>query len=581
MQKSFTSTKVETVVQGSFLWHYTNMKKSIVGLLMVVLLVPAFSFASTTTPATTISEQTRLDQRQELMLQLISLLRTYIAQLQQQLALKGITGAPLVLGVSTSTATSTEQAEAPKKRRSGGGGGGSSSSRAATEAKETACRLAADLRIAPGETKLAYYIDQINQPVYAEWAPDTTKELYNYLVAYTNNYIATGNEFFTHIPDYRLYYALQHVRVLETRFSQYVQNKTACGEEAIDATDVLVPLTPEILALTAIDPETATTTDEYEATLTFGLSADNPDSTTLTVETDQQSDYYTLLSFNVEADGGEVAINKAAVRVDVPDENITDVIGNVRLQISGQYYDAEPYGLLANGVSEIGPDGSYAWYVFDLNNEVELSDDEEVQMNVEVGFDAQEGAYPRFQTVWVQVDEETRSLWESEGYDDLSPVLDYFGLALGETHQVVPPGLIISDYQSDVNTFDENNQVGEFNFALEVTSVKDDLFVSSQIAESGSIGVIYSIEGPEGYMATTSAVVTSTADEDVPDVFTIQEGNTENITITITLDPSVTGNYRVTLDDVFYAGNNQGTPSVGSLSEQEQLRSDYLVILAD
>lgn len=146
-------------------------------------------------------------------------------------------------------------------------------------------------------------------------------------------------------------------------------------------------------------------------------------------------------------------INKAAVRVDVPDENITDVIGNVRLQINGQYYDAEPYGLLANDVSEIGLDGSYAWYVFDLNNEVELSDDEEVQVNVEVGFDAQEGAYPRFQTASVQVDEETRSLWESEGYDDLSPTLDYFGLALGETHQVVPPSLIVGDYQTDTNTY--------------------------------------------------------------------------------------------------------------------------------
>lgn len=90
-------------------------------------MVPAFSFASTTTPVTVTSEQTQVDQRQELMLQLISLLRTYIAQLQQQLALKGVTGAPIVLGVAISTATSTEQAETPKKRRGGGGGGGGGS----------------------------------------------------------------------------------------------------------------------------------------------------------------------------------------------------------------------------------------------------------------------------------------------------------------------------------------------------------------------------------------------------------------------------------------------------------------------
>ncbi len=580
MQNSLDSTKVETIVRGSFLWHYTIMKKSIVGLLMVMLLVPAFSFASTTTPTNIINEQAQVNQRQELMLQLISLLRTYITQLQQQLALKGVTGAPLVLGVST--ATSTEQSETPKKRRGGGGGGGgSSSSRAAAEAKETACRLAADLRIVPGETKLAYYTQQTNQPVYAGWAPDTTKELYNYLVAYTNNYIATGNEFFTHIPDYRLYYALQHVRILETRFSQYVLNKTACGEEAIDATDVLVPLTPEILALTAEDPATATSTDAYDATLTFGLSDNNPDATTLTVETDTYSDYYTLLSFNVEAEGGEVAVNKAVVRVDVPDEEIADVVDDVRLVIEGQYYEAEPYGLLTSGLSEIGTDGSYAWYIFDLDNEVELNDDEEVEVGVEVVFAPQEGAYPRFQAVSVQVDEETRGLWESEGYDDLNPALDYFGLALGDTHSITPPGLIITDYNFDVNTLGENDTIGEFNFELEVTAIEDDFYVSSLIGESGSIGFVYSIEGPDGFTATKSAVVTSTADEDMNDVFSIDEGNTENVNITIMLDPSVTGNYRVTLDDVFYAGNNQGTPSVGSLSEQEQLRSDYLVIIAD
>lgn len=545
-----------------------------------MLLVPAFSFASTTTPTAITSEQTQVDQRQELMLQLISLLRTYISQLQQQLALKGVTGAPIVLGVATSTATSTEQAETPKKRR-GGGGGGSSSGRAAAEAKETACRLAADLRIVPGETKLAYYTQQTNQPVYAGWAPDTTKELYNYLVAYTNNYIATGNEFFTHIPDYRLYYALQHVRVLETRFSQYVQNKTACGEEAIDATDVLVPLTPEILALAVEDPTTATSTDAYDATLTFGLSDNNPDATTWIVEADEYSDYHTLLSFNVEAEGGEVVVDKAVVRVDVPDEDIEDVVSDVLLLIEGQYYEAESFGLLANGLSEIGADGSYAWYVFDLNNEIEFNDDEEVEVNVEVGFAPQEGAYPRFQAVSVQVDEETRGLWESEGYDDLSPALDYFGLALGDIHSITPPGLIISDYDFDVNTLGENDTIGEFNFELEVTAVKDDFYVSSLIGESGSIGVVYSIEGPDGFTATKSAVVTSTADEDVNDVFSIDEGTTENISVTVTLDPSITGNYRVTVNDIFYAGNNQGTPSIASLSEQEQIRSNYLVINAN
>lgn len=235
------------------------MKNTILGLLVAIMLFPAISMATTTTVDTVnVQESTLEEQKIQLLKQLISLLQLRI---QQLIAIRDGLPVPTVLGISTANSllsgSSTTPAVEVKKRRGGGGGGGSSSSRAANEAKETACRLAGDLLIAPAETKLAY-ISMSRQPVYAGWAPDTTKELYSYLTAYTNNYIATGNEFFTHIPDYRLYYALQHLRVLEARFNDYVANKTLCGEEALDATDVLVPLSAEILALTANDP-----VDEY------------------------------------------------------------------------------------------------------------------------------------------------------------------------------------------------------------------------------------------------------------------------------------------------------------------------------
>lgn len=244
-----------TIVNWGNSWHIAkHMQKIILGVLVAVMLIPAFSQAATptTTESIAVQEMTLEEQKIELLKQIISLLQLRI---QQLIAIRDGLPIPTVLGISTSNPllTSSTTPEVEIKKRRGGGGGGSSSNRAAIQAKETACRLAGDLAIAPGDTKLAYYA--INgEPVYAGWAPDTTKELYNYLYAYLDNYIDTGNEFFTHIPDYRLYYALQHAEVLETRFSDYLENKTLCGEEALDETDILVPLSSEILTLTAEEP---------------------------------------------------------------------------------------------------------------------------------------------------------------------------------------------------------------------------------------------------------------------------------------------------------------------------------------
>src|SRR3989344_3987448 len=47
--------------------------------------------------------------------------------------------------------------------------------------KEEACRKAEELKIAPQETKIAYYSEKDNRPIYASWAPDTTEALLEYL----------------------------------------------------------------------------------------------------------------------------------------------------------------------------------------------------------------------------------------------------------------------------------------------------------------------------------------------------------------------------------------------------------------
>jgi hypothetical protein len=76
--------------------------------------------------------------------------------------------------------------------------------------------------------------------------------------------------------------------------------------------------------------------------------------------------------------------------------------------------------------------------------------------------------------------------------------------------------------------------------------------------DTATTGVYYVLDGPSGLNATSSGVLSSTADEDTTDVFTVREGETETFTLTVSVDPATGGQYRVRMDDVFYTANTDG-----------------------
>ena len=58
--------------------------------------------------------------------------------------------------------------------------------------KEEACRKANELKMAPEETKIAYYTES-GLPVYHKRIPDTTEALLEYIRGYIKNYEKTGS----------------------------------------------------------------------------------------------------------------------------------------------------------------------------------------------------------------------------------------------------------------------------------------------------------------------------------------------------------------------------------------------------
>ncbi|MBU4274651.1 hypothetical protein KKE19_02455 [Patescibacteria group bacterium] len=94
--------------------------------------------------------------------------------------------------------------------------------------KEVACRKANELKLAPQETKIAYYTEQSNQPIYASWAPDTTEELLEYFRGYMQNYEKTGGSPWLHIPDYTPELVQKYIPILEERQREYFVQQELC-----------------------------------------------------------------------------------------------------------------------------------------------------------------------------------------------------------------------------------------------------------------------------------------------------------------------------------------------------------------
>ena len=90
-----------------------------------------------------------------------------------------------------------------------------------------------ELKIAPEETKIAYYTESSNKPIMASWVPDTTDGVLQYLRGYWNAYqnamAKDGNwGAYLHIPDYTPELVEKYIPILENRWQEYLLQKETC-----------------------------------------------------------------------------------------------------------------------------------------------------------------------------------------------------------------------------------------------------------------------------------------------------------------------------------------------------------------
>lgn len=342
--------------------------------------------------------------------------------------------------------------------------------------------------------------------------------------------------------------------------------------------------------------------------LEVSLGSSNPDSTTIEVERDSNSDEVTVLTFDVKAEQGSVEINELQFVVDLVNGDgsavtnatttFTDIIDEIFVVGDGVSEDFEE----ASASSEItdtdgdGTDDSRTTITFDLqdnNEEIELDEEEEKTYEIQVRFNGQDNNYTQGTTVKIAARSSDVDAWDVEsGRNDLVAA-DKNGSAIGDEHQLLEEGVNVEFVDSSAST--QDNDSGQavktiFEVKVAVSAFGDTFFIPFGATTTADVdGITYSVEDPNTNDAhasfVSSAVVaeilTSTADREDDgsgnDFYRIDSGDTETFTVRVELDSdsgAFTGAHRIQLNTIQFTDEVGGTTTPFEFLPEEDYESD-------
>lgn len=358
------------------------------------------------------------------------------------------------------------------------------------------------------------------------------------------------------------------------------------AQNSIDSADTTIPWTVEILDedLRAIDGEgidqyTGDSTGEEvsfdvveegeDDGLDVRSSTEDPDAATLKVEDDSRSDWYTIFVYDLEADedGGGIELNTVPVSFTVSDDNVNDVVNDVKLVIDGEEFDDFDW---------VSPTGTSASTTFDIDGDYTVDAGDRVAVEVMVEFKAMT-AYSGGTTIIASTSGE---YYDAEGADDVT--VD--GSATSETHTLQVEGINVepTSDSSDIQVVDGvDNDYATYTIEVEVTAFESDIFIPNN---SSSFTYQFENAGTGAAFATTSATtsqaVTSSADV-VGNFYRVNEGDTETFTYTFTLDPQAAAEgvqYRAQLLTINYNDTQAAPDAVYTATPANDYETDSELI---
>jgi peptidoglycan hydrolase-like protein with peptidoglycan-binding domain len=363
----------------------------------------------------------------------------------------------------------------------------------------------------------------------------------------------------------------------------------ASVQNNLDSDELNVEWTLEVSSMRFFDADGVATTEEDPAgsdvaqfdievagadeELEISLASSNPDATDIIVDTDRDTDDVTIMIADLGASDNDIELDRIVVRVVTTGASTTDVVDEARLVIDGQSFSAESFGtdkgvIAADGKTQYVDNDATddaVWYLFDIDGDVVIDEDDEVEMEVVIDFnDTDDGdKYGNGTTISASVISVEVAAWQAEGADDLDST-QFDGTAVGDTHVLVAEGIVVpaDGFTSETDTL-ADGEIGEFTLEFEVTGVEGSFYITDLAATTTeNNGVQYTVTG--GGNAAITGTLTSSADED-SGVFEVREGETETFTLTVTVSgSSAVITPRVALTAVNYSESTDGLVNGGT-----------------
>ena len=323
-----------------------------------------------------------------------------------------------------------------------------------------------------------------------------------------------------------------------------------------------------------------------DAELNVSEDSSSPDASTIKVDDNDTTDDVVLNVANFEAEDGDLTIDELTFTAETQGSSTVtfdDVFSDIWVEINGERND---------DTSITGNTTATATVVVDLDDDLEIEEDEEVEIKIVADLLKQDPAnYDAGQQIkagFTSANADATSV-EDDGGNDLGAAR-IGGSATGEFHTLVAEGIFaeIVSTDADATSVDSAADYGTFVVKFDITAFEEDAYVNDAAFRGSSAlsGVVYQIEDNQGVATTggsASAVVSSTGDQ-VSGEEEINDGDTEEFTLTITYTPGsfATGQFfRAEMLSVNFASTPGGTVQTHDATpDDDDFETDYVNIQA-
>ena len=268
-------------------------------------------------------------------------------------------------------------------------------------------------------------------------------------------------------------------------------------------------------------------------------SSNDPESATLEVEDDDQSAWYEIFEFRLEAEENDIDLDDLTITIATVGSTYDNVVSDISIEIDGEEFD---------DISVSGGNSALATLVFDIDQDFTIDADDTVDVVVMVEFEREGVNYSAGQTVLAGV-----TAVSGEGADDVS---DPSSLT-GELHtlELSVAELSVATASIDKAEDDASGTIS-FEFTLDASDSDEDFQfdVATLTAVNGATDdVRFSLIGTNTAIANATLARIAGDATYAAGTYTIAEGEDAtfalDVTFTTTL-PTDNGTYRVTLDSV-------------------------------